>query len=92
MTKSNFKQSVMTSFQWRHYNYVTVNVTKIMLQHFSILASTPHPTLPTTHQNFWLRSCGKPSTCFSICCSSKWLYSNNAKTWPQLRWKDRLLL
>jgi len=28
MTKSNFKKSVITSFQWRHRYYVTENVTR----------------------------------------------------------------
>jgi len=34
MTYSNFKKSVMTSFQSRHHHYVTKNVTKLTSQDF----------------------------------------------------------
>jgi len=41
MAKSNFKKTVMTSFQWRHCYYDTKNVTKLTSHNFSILGPLP---------------------------------------------------
>jgi len=43
MTKSNFKQSIIKLFQWRHHNYVT----KIMSQNFPICSHSQSKVLAT---------------------------------------------
>jgi len=43
ITKSNFKNAVITSFRWCHHHYVTEKVTKITSQFFSICSLLPPP-------------------------------------------------
>jgi len=51
MTKSNFKKSVLTWFQWRHRYYVTEKRYQTNVTRFSTLSLFP------SYQNFRLRQC-----------------------------------